>query len=50
MEGRIDERELLKTIQYFKRWGFDYNLYTPSDHTVVLAGNGHLAYGSGMRR
>jgi len=27
--GRIDERELLKKTQYFKRWGFDYNLYRP---------------------
>jgi aminopeptidase N len=29
IEGKIDERELLKTTQYFKRWGFDYNLYRP---------------------
>jgi uncharacterized iron-regulated protein len=29
IEGRIDERELLKKTQYFKRWGFDYNLYRP---------------------
>jgi aminopeptidase N len=27
IEGRTDEREFLKTTQYFKRWGFDYNLY-----------------------
>ena len=27
IEERIDERELLKRTQYFKRWGFDYNLY-----------------------
>ncbi len=27
IEGRIDEREFLKETQYFKRWGFDYNLY-----------------------
>ena len=29
IEGRIDEREFLKKSQYFKRWGFDYNLYRP---------------------
>ena len=29
IESRIDERELLKKTQYFKRWGFDYNLYRP---------------------
>jgi uncharacterized iron-regulated protein len=29
IEGRIDEREFLKKTQYFKRWGFDYNLYRP---------------------
>ena len=29
MEGKIDEREFLKGTQYFKRWGFDYNLYRP---------------------
>ncbi len=27
--GRIDEREFLKKSEYFKRWGFDYNLYKP---------------------
>jgi uncharacterized iron-regulated protein len=27
--GRIDEREFLKRSEYFKRWGFDYNLYKP---------------------
>jgi uncharacterized iron-regulated protein len=27
--GRIDEREFLKKTEYFKRWGFDYNLYKP---------------------
>ncbi len=27
IESRIDERDLLKGTQYFKRWGFDYNLY-----------------------
>ncbi|MBI5188328.1 MAG: ChaN family lipoprotein [Nitrospirae bacterium] len=25
--GGIDEREFLKSSEYFKRWGFDYNLY-----------------------
>jgi uncharacterized iron-regulated protein len=25
--GEKDEKELLKTSEYFKRWGFDYNLY-----------------------
>jgi uncharacterized iron-regulated protein len=29
IEGRIDEKEFLKKTQYFKRWGFDYNLYRP---------------------
>ena len=29
IEGRTDERELLKKTQYFKRWGLDYNLYRP---------------------
>jgi aminopeptidase N len=27
IEGRTNEREFLKASQYFKRWGFDYNLY-----------------------
>ena len=27
--GRIDEKEFLKKSEYFKRWGFDYNLYKP---------------------
>jgi aminopeptidase N len=27
--GSIDEREFLKNSEYFKRWGFDYNLYKP---------------------
>lgn len=27
--GRTDEREFLKRSEYFKRWGFDYNLYKP---------------------
>ncbi len=27
--GAIDEREFLKSTEYFKRWGFDYNLYKP---------------------
>jgi uncharacterized iron-regulated protein len=25
--GRIDEKDFLKKSEYFKRWGFDYNLY-----------------------
>src|SRR5208283_3804696 len=29
IEGRIDERAFLKGTEYFKRWGFDYNLYKP---------------------
>ncbi len=29
VEGKIDEREFLKGTQYFKRWGFDYQLYRP---------------------
>lgn len=29
MAGRISERQFLKESQYFKRWGFDYNLYRP---------------------
>ncbi len=27
LSGAIDEREFLKKTEYFKRWGFDYNLY-----------------------
>ena len=27
--GKIDEAEFLKGTEYFKRWGFDYNLYRP---------------------
>jgi uncharacterized iron-regulated protein len=27
--GRIDERELLKRSEYFRRWGFDFALYRP---------------------
>lgn len=27
IEGKIDERQLLKNTQYFMRWGSDYNLY-----------------------
>jgi uncharacterized iron-regulated protein len=27
--GVIDEREFLEKSEYFKRWGFDYNLYKP---------------------
>lgn len=29
INGSIDEREFLKRSEYFKRWGFDYNLYKP---------------------
>jgi aminopeptidase N len=29
IEGKIEEREFLKGTQYFKRWGFNYNLYRP---------------------
>ena len=45
VEGRIDERQLLKGTEYFKRWGFDYNLYRPillfarSEKIPVLALN-----------
>lgn len=27
IEGKIDEREFLQRSEYFKRWGYDYNLY-----------------------
>jgi aminopeptidase N len=27
--GKIDEAEFLRGTEYFKRWGFDYNLYRP---------------------
>jgi len=27
IEGRTEEREFLRSSEYFKRWGFDYNLY-----------------------
>ena len=29
ISGAVDEREFLKQSEYFKRWGFDYNLYKP---------------------
>lgn len=29
ISGAISEREFLKNSEYFKRWGFDYNLYKP---------------------
>ena len=29
INGAIDEREFLKKSEYFKRWGFDFNLYKP---------------------
>ncbi|HWR58779.1 MAG TPA: ChaN family lipoprotein, partial [Thermodesulfovibrionales bacterium] len=27
IEGRTDEKQFLKSSEYFKRWAFDYNLY-----------------------
>jgi len=29
INGSIDEKEFLSRSEYFKRWGFDYNLYKP---------------------
>lgn len=29
INGKIEEKEFLKQTEYFKRWGFDYNLYKP---------------------
>ncbi|MFB3885708.1 MAG: ChaN family lipoprotein [Thermodesulfobacteriota bacterium] len=29
IEGKIEERAFLKGTEYFKRWGFDYQLYRP---------------------
>lgn len=29
IEGRIDERDFLRSSEYYKRWGFDFNLYKP---------------------
>ncbi|MFN3740470.1 MAG: ChaN family lipoprotein [Thermodesulfovibrionales bacterium] len=29
IKGKIEEKEFLKQTEYFKRWGFDYNLYKP---------------------
>lgn len=29
ISGAITERRFLKSSEYFKRWGFDYNLYKP---------------------
>jgi aminopeptidase N len=43
--GKIDEAEFLKGTEYFKRWGFDYNLYKPillfarSENIPVIALN-----------
>jgi uncharacterized iron-regulated protein len=43
--GKIDEAEFLKGTEYFKRWGFDYNLYRPillyarSENIPVIALN-----------
>ncbi len=45
IEGRIDERALLRGTEYFKRWAFDYHLYRPillfarSEHIPVIALN-----------
>jgi len=43
--GKVDERDFLKKSEYFRRWGFDYNLYRPilqfarSEHIPVVALN-----------
>lgn len=29
ISGALDEREFLNRSEYYKRWGFDYNLYKP---------------------
>jgi uncharacterized iron-regulated protein len=29
IKGRLDEKDFLVQTEYFKRWGFDYNLYKP---------------------
>jgi uncharacterized iron-regulated protein len=29
IDGKMGEREFLRQSEYFKRWGFDYNLYKP---------------------
>ena len=29
INGEISEKQFLKETEYFKRWGFDYNLYKP---------------------
>jgi uncharacterized iron-regulated protein len=29
IEGRLSEKEFLERSEYFKRWGFEYNLYKP---------------------
>jgi uncharacterized iron-regulated protein len=29
IDGKMGEREFLNQSEYFKRWGFDYNLYKP---------------------
>jgi uncharacterized iron-regulated protein len=29
VNGAIDERQLLRNSEYFKRWGYDYRLYRP---------------------
>ena len=43
--GKVDERDFLKKSEYFRRWGFDFNLYRPilqfarSEHIPVVALN-----------
>jgi uncharacterized iron-regulated protein len=29
ISGKMDEKDFLKRSEYFKRWGFDFNLYKP---------------------
>jgi uncharacterized iron-regulated protein len=43
--GKLDERDFLKQSEYFRHWGYDYNLYRPilqfarSEHIPVVALN-----------
>jgi len=43
--GKVDERDFLKKSEYFRRWGFDFNLYRPilqfarAEHIPVVALN-----------
>jgi uncharacterized iron-regulated protein len=32
INGKIDEKTMLLKTQYYKRWGYDYNLYRPIIH------------------